>query len=161
MDAGSGGSVSWISSDVERQLSRFGPAAGMTRIVAAWPECVGPAVVRNAWPSRISRDGTLHVAASSSAWAFELGQLEATVRAKLKEVLGDDAPPRLRFAPGRLPEHDSPPPHLVRTAPPPPGPEELELAASLAAGIEDERLRKLVARAAAVSLSRPPDDRAL
>ena len=153
--------MNWISSDIEQELSRFGPAAGMTRIVAVWPECVGPAVVRNAWPSRISRDGTLHVAASSSAWAFELGQLESTVRARLKEALGDEAPPRLRFAPGRLPEPDSPPAHLVRTAPPPPGPEERELAASLAAGIEDERLRELVARAAAVSLARRPDDRAL
>jgi hypothetical protein len=153
--------VSWIASDVQRQLERFGPAAGMAAIVGAWPECVGPAVARHAWPSRIARDGTLHVTTSSSSWAFELGQLEPTVRERLAEALDDAAPPKLRFAPGRLPEPDSPAPHTVPAPPPAPGPEELALAAALAAGIEDDRLRELVSRAAAASLARPPDDRAV
>ena len=41
-----------------------GGAAGMLRSNAA--------IAANAWPARIARDGTLHVATSSSAWAFEL-----------------------------------------------------------------------------------------
>jgi hypothetical protein len=153
--------VSWIADAVQSELGRFGPAAGMARIVTAWPEAVGPAVARNAWPSRIARDGTLHVTTSSSSWAFELGQLEPTVREQLAAKLEGDPPPKLRFAPGRLPEPDSPPALAVSRARPAPGREERELAASLAAGVEDDRLRELVARAAAASLARPGDDRTI
>jgi hypothetical protein len=151
--------VSWIADAVQSELGRFGPAAGMARIVSAWPEAVGPAVARNAWPSRIARDGTLHVTTSSSSWAFELGQLEPTVREQLAAALDGDAPPKLRFAPGRLPEPDLPPEQAVSGRRPTPGPEERELAASLAAAVEDDRLRELVSRAAAASLARPRDDR--
>jgi Dna[CI] antecedent, DciA len=150
-----------IGSEVRRELARFGPAAGMGRIVEAWPSCVGESVARNAWPSRLSRDGTLHVSASSSAWAFELGQLEPTVRGRLEEALGDDAPVRLRFAPGRLPEPDSPPPEERRVAPPAPGPEDLAAADAAASVIEDDELRELVARAAAVSLAQAAAGRAV
>jgi len=62
-----------IGDDVRRELSRFGPAAGMAELLAAWPAAVGEGIARNAWPARIGRDGTLHVAVASSAWAFELG----------------------------------------------------------------------------------------
>ena len=61
-----------IGDEVQRELSRFGPAEGMTEIVRAWPSVMGEQIARNAWPARISRDGKLHVATSSSAWAFEL-----------------------------------------------------------------------------------------
>ena len=59
-----------IGDEVQRELSRFGPAEGMTEIVRAWPEAVGEQIALNAWPARLSRDGKLHVATSSSAWAF-------------------------------------------------------------------------------------------
>ena len=45
-------------------------------------------VAANAWPARIARDGTLHVNTSSSAWAFELGQLAPTILERLSEKLG-------------------------------------------------------------------------
>ena len=61
-----------IGNEVERELGRFGPAAGMAELLRAWPDAVGEEIARNAWPARIARDGTLHVATSSSAWAFEL-----------------------------------------------------------------------------------------
>ncbi len=93
-----------IGDEVRRELGRFGPQAGLGEVVAAWPAAVGAAVAANAWPARIVRDGTLHVATSSSAWAFELTQLEATVRANLAARLEGDGPPALRFAPGPLPE---------------------------------------------------------
>src|ERR671918_476507 len=93
-----------LGDDVRRELARFGPQAGLGEVVAAWPAAVGPGIAANAWPARIARDGTLHVATSSSAWAFELTHLEATVRERLAERLGAAAPPALRFAPGRLPE---------------------------------------------------------
>ena len=143
-----------IGDDVQRELSRFGPAEGMTEIVRAWPEAVGEQIVLNAWPARLSRDGTLHVATSSSAWAFELAQLEPKLLERLAEALGVHAPNGLRFAPGKLPE----PSAGGRPASPggvgKPTQSDLDRAAELAAGIDDESLRKIVAKAAAASLAR-------
>jgi predicted nucleic acid-binding Zn ribbon protein len=143
-----------IGDEVRRELARFGPAEGMTEIVRGWPAAVGDQIARNAWPARLSRDGTLHVATSSSAWAFELAQLEPKLLERLGEAIGEAAPAGLRFAPGKLPERSSeeiesrPRRGRESTA------EERELAAAMAAGIEDENLRKIVAKAALASLSR-------
>jgi predicted nucleic acid-binding Zn ribbon protein len=127
----------------------------MSEIVRTWPEAVGEQIARNAWPARLTRDRTLHVATSSSAWAFELAQLEPKLLDRLREPLGETAPAALRFAPGKLPERSSEEiesrPRRGRET----TPEERELAAALAAGIEDENLRKIVAKAALASLSRP------
>lgn len=113
---------------------------------------MGEAIAANAWPARIGRDGTLYVHTSSSAWAFELAQLEAMLRERLRAHLGAAAPQRLRFAVGPLPE---PPPPAVDAAAarPRPNGEELARAAELTAGIEDEDLREMVQRAAAASLA--------
>jgi predicted nucleic acid-binding Zn ribbon protein len=143
-----------IGDEVQRELSRFGPAEGMTEIVRAWPEAVGEQIAANAWPARLSRDGKLHVATSSSAWAFELAQLEPKLLERLSEALGDRVPKGLRFAPGKLPA----PPSGREPASPRSGEEptqsDLDTAAELTAGIDDESLRKIVAKAAAASLSR-------
>jgi hypothetical protein len=152
--------VKKIASDVASELGRFGPAAGMVKIVEAWPGAVGATIARNAWPARIARDGTLHVATSSASWAFELAQLEADVLKRLREATGKDAPAKLRFAVGKLPElgqdDDDRRDRVAAT----PGPEELRKAEELAAEIDDEELRKVVAKAAAQSLARSGDDRA-
>jgi hypothetical protein len=149
-----------IGDDVQRELKRFGPVGAMAEIVRAWPTVVGDSIARNAWPARVSRDGTLHVATSASAWAFELGLLEADICERLERALGADAPPRLRFAPGPLPEPPREPADRRPPQPPKPTPEEEREAANLAAPIEDENLRKVVAKAAAASLAkaaeRPP-----
>lgn len=149
-----------IASDVASELGRFGPAAGMVRIVEAWSGAVGPTIARNAWPARIARDGTLHVSTSSSSWAFELAQLETDVLKRLRSVTGKDAPAKLRFAVGKLPELGPEDDDSGDRRPVSPGPEELRKAEELAAGISDEELRKVVAKAAAQSLSRSGDDRA-
>ena len=144
-----------LADSVRGELSRFGPQAEVGRLAEVWPAAVGEQIARNAWPARISRDGTLHVNTSSSAWAFELAQLESEVRKRL----GDVAPARLRFAPGPLPEaltSDESEPAATR---PEPGSEERRRAAELAAPIEDENLRNLVARAAAASLVSARTDR--
>ncbi len=149
-----------IASDVASELGRFGPAAGMVRIVEAWPGAVGATIARNAWPARIARDGTLHVATSSSSWAFELAQLEADVLKRLRAAAGKDAPTKLRFAVGKLPELGSEDDDRSTRKAPAPGPEELRKGEELAAEISDEDLRKVVAKAAAQSLSRRGADRA-
>ena len=143
-----------IGDGVRHELSRFGPAEGMAEIVRAWPDAVGEQIARNAWPARLSRDRTLHVATSSSAWAFELAQLEPKLRERLAEMLSERAPAALRFAPGKLPARSSEEierrPRRGREA----TPEERDLAAALAGEIEDENLRKIVAKAALASLAR-------
>ena len=150
-----------IGEDVRRELDRFGPAGAIADVVDVWPDAVGDSISRNAWPARIARDGTLHVSTSSSAWAFELGLLEADLRERLSERLGDRAPKQLRFAPGRLPEPAGPAPEDAQRRAPDVTDQHVQAGEELAASIADENLRKLVAKAAAASLARPPDDRSV
>jgi predicted nucleic acid-binding Zn ribbon protein len=147
-----------LTREVKQELSRFGAQGAMPELVEAWPDAVGPMIAANAWPARIARDGTLHVNASSSAWAFELGQLAPEIAAKLAENLGEKAPKGLRFAVGHLPEAPAGVVEEARSPAPEPTPEALQTAAELAAGIEDEELRKRVERAASLGLSIAPSD---
>jgi hypothetical protein len=146
---------------VRRELSRFGPAAGMSELVEAWPAAVGDSIARNAWPARLSRDGTLHVATGSAVWAFELAQLEARLLARLREEVGDLAPARLRFAVGRLPEPAEPEPDASSERAVSPSESDRETARRLAAEIADEELREAVARAVAHGLARGGSGRGL
>lgn len=149
-----------IGEAVRRELGRFGTAGAMADVVAAWPHVVGETVAANAWPARLARDGTLNVAASSSAWAFELGQLEGEILPRLREALGGACPKRLRFAPGPLPEVAPP---SERPAPPPlrPTSEHARDARSWAAAIESKELRKSVEKAARASLARAASGRSV
>ena len=149
-----------LSDEVAQELGRFGPSEQMIRVVDAWPGAVGATIARNAWPARIARDGTLHVATSSSSWAFELGQLRLDVLAKLRNALGEGAPTELRFAVGKLPELglDDDPDRASRAVPEP-GPDEVRRGADLASSIEPEDLRETVAKAAAHGLFRAGNDR--
>jgi hypothetical protein len=144
-----------LGPEVKRELSRFGPQAGLGKLVKRWPDAVGEAIARNAWPARVQRDGTLVVHASSSAWAFELAQLEPTIREHLAEL----APTRIRFVPGPLPEADVVPPAQATQTLPPPSLEEVRQGHLLASEIDDEDLRELAARAAAASLAKARSDR--
>jgi hypothetical protein len=142
-----------LGPDVRRELERFGPQAGLGEVLAAWPEAVGPAIARNAWPARIARDGTLHVAARDSIWAFELGHRAAEIAAAL-------GVPAVRFAAGKIPEPVPAQATEQRSRPrPEPTDEQRRLAEQAAGAIEDEELRSLVARAVAASLARAPSDR--
>jgi hypothetical protein len=153
--------VERIGDAVRQELRRFGGAGAMAEVVEAWPVLVGEQVAANAWPARIARDGTLHVNASSSAWAFELGQLEGEILPRLQEALGASAPKRLRFAPGPLPE----PFREASQARPEPLPEatadQAREARSWAAAIGSEELRKTVEKAARASLARAAADRSI
>jgi hypothetical protein len=151
-----------IGKDVERQLSRGGSrdVLPLAAVTAAWRAAVGETVARNAWPARIGRDGTLHVTTTSATWAFELDRLSDEIRDGLGAALGEDVPPKLRFAVGPVPEPDAP------EVPPEPQakaasatPEVAAEAAAAAAAIEDPELRELAARAARASLGRAPSDR--
>jgi len=150
-----------LDGSVRRALRSSGvPDAGvLAQVTRAWPDAVGPAIARSAWPQRLGRDGTLHVTTVSSTWAFELGRMEAVIRAKLAASLGDATPHALRFAPGPVP---SPPAaEEAHAEVPVPTVEETAAAAALAARIEDPGLREAVGRAAAASLARVRGDRSV
>jgi hypothetical protein len=150
-----------IGDGIRHELTRFGPAGAIADVVAAWPDAVGDSIARNAWPARIARDGTLHVSTSSSAWAFELGLLEATLVDRLSVALGKRAPKKLRFVPGPLPEGAAPVADEAKNQAPRVTVQHVQAGEELSAPISDENLRKVVARAAAASLARPPDDRSV
>ncbi len=145
-----------IGDEIQKELSRSGSrdAVPLAAVTSAWPAAVGDAVARHAWPLRISRDGTLHVAVESATWAQELSLLEGNVLEALRGQLGAAAPAKLRFAVGPIPEQPAAlEPVASAPAEPPEVPPEVESeATSAAAAIDDPELRELVARAARTSL---------
>jgi hypothetical protein len=142
-----------LEGQVRRELDRLGPGGRIGDVVTVWPDAVGEAIAANAWPARIARDGTLHVATSSSAWAFELTQLAGSVREKLSERLGEAAPASIRFAAGRLPERGPEGVTPVSRTVPIPSREVLDRAAEMATNVQDPSLRAAISRAAAASLA--------
>src|SRR6476469_4578443 len=125
-----------LGPDIRSELARFGPQAGMAELVERWPEAVGAAIARNAWPARIARDGTVHVNTADSIWSFELGQRAA----EIAETLGV---PAVRVAPGALPEPDA----ESAEQPLEVAPEDAERARAIASSITDENLRESVQKA--------------
>ena len=139
-----------LADEIRHTLSRFGPQAGMAEVVERWPEAVGSAIARNAWPARIARDGTVLVNTADSIWAFELGQRAAEIAAAA-EV------PAVKFAPGPLPEPDPEPSrHELEVAP-----EDAERARAIASSITDENLRESVQKAVSLALARGRSDPAV
>lgn len=151
-----------LATAVHAELDRVGAGAGgaaLAELLARWPGAVGETIARNAWPARCTRDGTVIVHTSSSAWAQELTHLAAQVR----ETLGEGAPP-LRFVVGPLPE---PGPEAVPgrcRSVHSPNAAELEQAARMAAAIEAPAVRERVREACALSLAAQragPTDRSI
>jgi len=152
-----------IGKQVERTLSRSagGQVLALAELTTAWPTAVGEVIARNAWPLRLARDGTLHVATTSATWAFELDRLAPEIVKQLGAALGTGAPPKVRFRVGPVPEPGapSPGPAVGPGAPSEAAPEIAAQAESAAAAIADPELRELVSRAARASLSKPRSGR--
>jgi len=147
-----------IGKSVEHVLSRSGgeTALALAEITAAWPKAVGETVAREAWPLRVARDGTLHVATTSSTWAFELDRLSPEIEEQLRALIGPATPKRLRFRIGPVPEPGADLREAAETSAKAAQstPEANAEAASLTSEVEDPELRALIARAARASLSR-------
>lgn len=146
-----------IGREVERELARGGSkgAIPLAALTAAWPDVVGEAIARHAWPLRISRDGTLHVATSSSTWANELAFFADEIVSRLEERLGSEAPTKVRCAAGPVPESAAPTEPGPTVEPATAVPVEIAAEAdSAASAIDDPELRELVVRAARASLAR-------
>ena len=108
----------------------------MAELVERWPLAVGESIARNAWPARIARDGTVHANTTDSVWAFELGQQAGEIALRL-------GVPKVRFAPGPLPEPAAAPrverPVHVR-------PEDAELARAIASSIDRRKAARKCAK---------------
>jgi hypothetical protein len=152
-----------IGDEIARELARGGShdAIPLAAVTAAWPEAVGDGIARRAWPLRIARDGTLHVATASATWANELAFLADEILERLRARLGPEAPARIKCAAGPIPESAAPAETGDALLPPPPEvPDEIATEAdSAASSIADPELRELVARAARASLLRARSDR--
>ena len=99
----------------------------------------------------------------SRTWSELLGEPESAPDteeersgffSRLRESLAEECPSELRFAPGPIPSRGRNTDPAGSAVVPRAGPGELAQAQQLAAPIEDEELRALVARAAAASLAR-------
>jgi hypothetical protein len=122
-------------------------------LLQAWPAAVGPAIAREARPSRITVDGAVVVNATSSIWASELTLMAATIAARLGEALGTPAP-SLRFQVGPVPQPPAPPQFRPVSA------AASARAKEVAADVRDDDLREAIERALARALVRsdePPD----
>jgi hypothetical protein len=86
----------------------------------------------------------VHVNASDSVWAFELGHRAAEIAARLGVE-------KIRFSPGPLPSHAPSSPAAPAVEP---SPDDLRAAAAMTAPIDDENLRETVQKAAGFWLAR-------
>ena len=142
-----------LGNEIKKTAKRVGlPAA--SEVVSVWPRVVGETIAANAWPARLNRKGVLQVNTSSATWAFELKHLAPQILSKLEQVLVEECPRELRFAPGPIPNRGRNTDSAEGAVAPQAGPAELAQAEKLAAAIGDADLRALVARAAAASLAR-------
>jgi hypothetical protein len=145
-----------IADAVRRQLARFGEAGRLGEVVEAWPAAVGDLVARNAWPARMTRDGTLVVHTKDAVWAYELGYRDAEILERLGR-----GPRALRFIAGPIPEGTLDAAETAKASRSTPTAAQVAHGAELAAGIADEELRERVARAAAASLAKAADGRSV
>ena len=141
-----------LGDELKGELARFGPQGGIGDTVAAWPAAVGAEIARHAWPARFTRDGTLLVNTRDAVWGFELTQQAAEISSRLPTK------PKLKFAPGPLPEATPEPEDPELRKPPQATLEQARDAAEWTSEIEDAELRELVARAARASLAKAAAD---
>lgn len=142
-----------LGDEFRRELRRFGPQAGIGDAVEEWPAAVGEEIARNAWPARITRDGTLVVHARDSVWAYELTQRAGDIAQRLSMVKS------VKFVPGPVPEREVEPTQATAPQSPPPTSEDRRRAAQWSSQIEDEALRKIVQRAIENALAKAANDR--
>jgi predicted nucleic acid-binding Zn ribbon protein len=79
-----------VGDEIERLLRSRGWQQRLmaARLVARWPDVVGPAVAGHCQPRRLEDDGTLQVVADSAAWATQLSYLEGKLLDRLAAIVG-------------------------------------------------------------------------
>jgi hypothetical protein len=126
-----------------------GRASDVASIARRWPEAVGEAIAREAWPAQLTPDGELVVHASGAVWASELSHLARELQGRL-EAVGIVPAPRLRFTVGSVPRRRDPDAGQVQKLAPPHDPR----ADRWTESIRDPELREAVSAAARSWLQR-------
>jgi predicted nucleic acid-binding Zn ribbon protein len=84
------------SNAFQAALQRVAPQTPLAAIQAKWAAAVGEQLAAVATPVS-ERDGTLTVECADAVWAQELDLMQATLLARLREEMGEQAPEGLRF----------------------------------------------------------------
>ena len=131
-----------IGSEVERELARSGgqPALPLAAITAVWPEAVGDAVAQAgvATPSRPRRNAPRRdVVGDLGVRARPAFRRRSSTH--FRRVLGTDAPKKLRFAVGPIPEPAARESRTTPASAEPPEPTSEEAAAAASAAADDRR----------------------
>jgi len=89
-----------VASVIPRVLDELGFQAGPAmRLHAAWDDAVGAEVAAHAQPD-VLRGSTLDVVVDTSVWCQQLQLRRMELLARLREVLGEEAPSELRLRVG-------------------------------------------------------------
>ena len=84
-----------IAGAMAKLIDRIAPQDPLTRLAAAWPDVVGPAIGAHSRPASI-RSGKLLVECGSSVYAQELELLSRKVLLAVNKVVGDGSVTALR-----------------------------------------------------------------
>jgi hypothetical protein len=126
-----------------------GGQGALVAIVRAWPDAVGDAIARHAWPARM-RGQELIAHAESSVWVTELQLLAEMIAVRLRDAAGGSVPSAVRFQVGPVPVRDGPAERL----PAPVSEATRRQAAAIASAIRDDALRTSAEQAIAGALAR-------
>ncbi len=92
-----------IAALLPRLLADFGlgASARVLRIAERWSEAVGPEIARHSQPLALRGD-ELEVEVASSVWSQQLQPQLPVLLERLRAVLGDEAPSKLRLRLARV-----------------------------------------------------------
>jgi len=125
------------------------------RLRADWPTVVGRAVADHTAPGYLT-GAFLTLYVDEAAWLTELNFQRPALVTRINEWAGDAWLRDLRLVQHALPAAE--PPAAVRPAPPAVDPKVRDRARQAVAGIEDDALRDVIARALAAGSRRPRND---
>ena len=90
-----------IAGAMAKLIDRIAPQDPLTRLTAAWPDVVGPAISAHSRPATI-RSGRLTVECGSSVYAQELELLSRKVLIAVNGVIGEASVTALRCTVAKL-----------------------------------------------------------
>jgi predicted nucleic acid-binding Zn ribbon protein len=79
----------------------LGKTAQAVQVIHAWDEALGPAFRAHCRPDGV-RNGVIHARVRDSSWMQRLQLEKPRIFARLKELLGDEAPQDMRLRIGTL-----------------------------------------------------------
>ena len=94
----------------------WSPRGAEGTVFAQWPAVVGVDIAEHATPTAL-RDGVLHVAAESTAWATQLRMVQAELLAKIAAAVGDGVVTSVRITGPAAPSWRKGPRHVSGRGP--------------------------------------------